>query len=285
MPADWLVIALVLLAALLHATWNAVGKASADPLGGIALITATGGIAIACLIPFVPAPARAAWPYLAASVALHFCYQLSLVAAYRHGDLSQVYPIARGLAPLGIALVAALTIGEAPATHQGVGLLLASAAIASFAFGGNGSASRHAVMHAGLTAVWISVYSVVDGQGTRVSGHALSFACWTLALDSIPIKWPTPTPEQAQGLCLDRGYDYAGVRELVSERGFTAHIRTRGEEIARKLRTPGFRARRWVVVAVDGARCFRPPKAARASRDRGPRSGRRGSSPTVVKAS
>jgi putative transposase len=50
-------------------------------------------------------------------------------------------------------------------------------------------------------------------------------------------------------LCLDRGYDYPWVRELVGERGFTCHLRTRGEEIERKLRTPGWRARRWVVEA------------------------------------
>jgi drug/metabolite transporter (DMT)-like permease len=184
---DLRVVLLVLLAALLHAAWNAVGKSSADPLASMALITASGGVAIATLIPFAPAPARESWPYLAVSIALHFFYQLSLVAAYRHGDLSQVYPIARGLAPLGIALIAAITLGEAPAAHQGIGLVLAGAAITSFAFGGTGSASRHAVLHASLTALWISVYSVVDGQGARLSGNALSFACWSLALDSVPI--------------------------------------------------------------------------------------------------
>jgi drug/metabolite transporter (DMT)-like permease len=186
LSADWHVVALVLLAALLHATWNAVSKASADPLGALALITASGGVAMAILIPFVPAPARAAWPYLGASLALHFFYQLSLVAAYRHGDLSQVYPIARGLAPMGIAVVAAAALGEAPSTLQGAGLVLACAAIASLAFGGE-AASRHAVFHATSTALWISVYSVVDGQGARLSGNALGFACWSLALDSLPI--------------------------------------------------------------------------------------------------
>ena len=68
-------------------------------------------------------------------------------------------------------------------------------------------------------------------------------------LDSVPIEPPEPTPGRPQGLCLDRGYDYQPVRELVGERGFTPHIRTRGEEITLKLRTPGWRARRWVVEA------------------------------------
>ena len=68
-------------------------------------------------------------------------------------------------------------------------------------------------------------------------------------LDSVPIERPEPTPEQPQRLCLDRGYDYESVRELVTGRGFTPHIRARGEEIQLKLRTPGWRARRWVVEA------------------------------------
>jgi putative transposase len=68
-------------------------------------------------------------------------------------------------------------------------------------------------------------------------------------LDSIPIERPEPTPEQPQGLCLDRGYDYDGVRDLVAERRFTPHIRARGEEIKLKLQTPGWRARRWIVEA------------------------------------
>ena len=70
-----------------------------------------------------------------------------------------------------------------------------------------------------------------------------------LTLDSTPIERPTPTPEQPQGLCLDRGYDYDSVRELVAERKFTPHIHTRGEEIKLKLRIPGWQARRWVVEA------------------------------------
>ena len=68
-------------------------------------------------------------------------------------------------------------------------------------------------------------------------------------LDSIPIRRPRPSRRRPQRLCLDRGYDYAAVRELVAERGYTPHIRTRGEEIKLKLRTPGWRARRWVVEA------------------------------------
>jgi putative transposase len=68
-------------------------------------------------------------------------------------------------------------------------------------------------------------------------------------LDSVPVERPEPNPQRPQRLSLDRGYDYQAVRELVARRGYTAHIRSRGEEIRRKLRTPGWRARRWVVEA------------------------------------
>jgi len=68
-------------------------------------------------------------------------------------------------------------------------------------------------------------------------------------LDSVPIERPAPTPDQPQRLCLDRGYDYQSVRELVDGLGYTAHIRSRGEEIKLKLHSPGWRARRWIVEA------------------------------------
>ena len=68
-------------------------------------------------------------------------------------------------------------------------------------------------------------------------------------IDSIPIERPEPTPERPQGLCLDRGYDYDSVRETATKHGFTAHVRSRGEQLALKVRTPGWRARRWVLEA------------------------------------
>jgi putative transposase len=68
-------------------------------------------------------------------------------------------------------------------------------------------------------------------------------------LDSIPIERPEPTEQAPQGLCLDRGYDYHSTRETATARGFTPHVRSRGEEIKLKAHTPGWRARRWVVEA------------------------------------
>ena len=97
------VVALVLLAAVLHATWNAFIKAGADRLAVLSLTMAIPAPLCALALPFVPLPAVEAWPYLAASVLIHTTYYASLLFAYRHGDLSQVYPIARGTAPVLVA--------------------------------------------------------------------------------------------------------------------------------------------------------------------------------------
>ena len=119
------VIALVLFAACLHAGWNAITKSSSDPLVNMAIVTASGGAVAGAMIPLTPAIDPAAFPYLACSACLHFVYQLTLVRAYRYGDLSQVYPIARGVAPLGVGVLAAAIAQEIPSARQAFGLAMA----------------------------------------------------------------------------------------------------------------------------------------------------------------
>ena len=82
-------------------------------------------------------------------------------------------------------------------------------------------------------------------DGANRNDHKLLKA----TLDALPVARPKPTASSPQGLCLDAGYDNAESRRLVDDYGFTAHIRSRGEEIAEKLQTPGWKARRWVVEA------------------------------------
>src|SRR5690242_8832015 len=102
----------VLFAAACHAGWNALIKVGLDPLATTALISLGSGIVALVLLPFVGAPAVAAWPYLIASVFIHLVYFASLIESYRTGDLGQVYPLARGSAPLMTAGVATLFVGE-----------------------------------------------------------------------------------------------------------------------------------------------------------------------------
>ena len=128
---DGLTISLVLLAALLHASWNALTKAGGDPLISITIISATGGVCAIPLLLLSPLPDAETWRWLLVSACIHYVYQLSLVRIYRLGDLSQVYPIARGLAPLGVATLAAIGAGERLQPGQLAGLACASIAIVS----------------------------------------------------------------------------------------------------------------------------------------------------------
>ena len=188
MTLDGSVLGLVLLAAVLHASWNALTKASRDPLLNMTVVSASGGLAAAAAIPFLPLPAAAAWPYLGVSIVLHFAYHLSLVRSYGLGDLSQVYPIARGLAPLGVAALAAALAEEVPAPRQVAGLLLASGAITSLGWIGRSQRSSTAAVTSALaTAAFISGYTVVDGQGVRSAGNPLSYIAWLMFLDTFPI--------------------------------------------------------------------------------------------------
>ena len=102
----------VLFAAACHAGWNALIKVGLDPLSTTTLISVGSGIVALAFSPFVGVPAWAAWPWLAASIVIHLVYFASLIESYRTGDLGQVYPIARGAAPLMTAIVATAFVGE-----------------------------------------------------------------------------------------------------------------------------------------------------------------------------
>lgn len=179
------VAALVLVAAALHAAWNTQVKRSRDPLLALATVIVTAGALGALLLPWVGLPPADAWPYLGASVLLHGLYHLLLARSYRLGDLSQVYPIARGVAPPLVAGLAALSAGELPGPLPLAGLVIASLSIASLGMGGSPS-QRGAVGFALATGTLIAAYSVVDGHGSRSAG-ALSFIAWSHVLDVPPI--------------------------------------------------------------------------------------------------
>ena len=168
----------VLFAALCHAGWNALAKTGLDPLRATATM-AVGAIAVAlAALPFVGLPQAPAWPWLAASTAIHIFYFAGLIEAYRAGDLGQVYPIARGAAPLMTATAATLFVGERLSVlgWSGIALLAAGVLLLS-ARGGRGltGLDRRAVGFALFTAVTICAYSVVDGIGARASANAVGY--------------------------------------------------------------------------------------------------------------
>lgn len=171
----------VLGAALCHAGWNALIKVGLDPLSTTTLIGVGSGVVALLVIPFVGMPALAAWPWLIASVIIHLGYFAFLIEAYRAGDLGQVYPIARGAAPLMTATATTIFVGE-QLTLIGWGGILALVA-GVFLLSARGGRElvkidRKAVGFALLTALSICTYSVVDGIGARLSLNPVSYSLW-----------------------------------------------------------------------------------------------------------
>ena len=168
------VVPLVLCAAVLHATWNALVKPAADRLAAIGALNAA--IAVICLpAAILVAPQRAAWIALAVSSLLHVAYNMALVAAYDEGDFSQTYPIARGSAPPLVAIVAAIALGESLDAVRIAGLGAITAGMFVLAAG-----PRHprAIALALRVGVVIAAYTIVDGIGVRHSGTPLGYGAW-----------------------------------------------------------------------------------------------------------
>lgn len=175
------VFAAVLFAALCHASWNALIKVALDPLSSTTLILC-GATAIAlCAVPFVPLPSSPSWPYLVASSVIHLAYFGSLAEAYRTGDLGQVYPIARGAAPLMTGVAGTLIVGEnlSALTWGGIVALALGVLLLSLKGGRDfAKLDKRAVGFALFTAVTICTYTIVDGVGARLSGHSVSYVLW-----------------------------------------------------------------------------------------------------------
>jgi drug/metabolite transporter (DMT)-like permease len=171
---DPFVFAAVLVAAACHAAWNAVVKVGPDPLPATTLLTTGSGVLAAALLPFAGLPPPAAWPWVAASVFIHLLYFIGLSEAYRTGDLGQVYPLARGAAPLMTALGALLLVGEHvnAAGWAGIVLLVCGVVLLSVRGGRDiAKIDRRALGFALFTAVTICAYSLVDGIGARIAGN------------------------------------------------------------------------------------------------------------------
>jgi drug/metabolite transporter (DMT)-like permease len=180
---------LVLLAALFHASWNALVKTSGDRLAVLAMLNGVGSVIALTALPFVQVPARESWAYLGASIVLHSGYYFFLIGAYRFGDLSHVYPLARGLSPLLVAGAAIPFAGELLPPAAFVGVLLACVGIVSLSFDGGlpWRSDWRPLAFALGTAGFIASYTVVDGLGVRAAGTVGGYIGWLFALDAIPI--------------------------------------------------------------------------------------------------
>ena len=176
----WTVFFAVLLAALLHATWNSLVKGSQDKYVGMLLI-ALGHVPPGVIfVFFAPLPGMDVLPWLGASLALHLGYQLFLAASYRVGDLTTVYPIARGSAPLFVTMVSltVLDVDLSWAQVGSVGLLILGLLLLSYDRLGANKRQWTVVTLALVTGGFIASYSIVDGLGARKMGYALAYWGW-----------------------------------------------------------------------------------------------------------
>ncbi|WP_085806836.1 DMT family transporter [Roseovarius albus] len=173
------VVAIILFAALLHATWNAIVKSSADRTVTLGMIALAQCVAGGIMAVFLPLPSYESFLYILFSTGTHFCYYYMLNWAYRYGDSSVVYPIARGIVPALVAIWAMILVGELLPLAAWFGIALIAAAIPLSSWKALTSGfDRNALMFALGTGLCISIYSVFDGIGVRLSGNTLSYWAW-----------------------------------------------------------------------------------------------------------
>jgi drug/metabolite transporter (DMT)-like permease len=186
---DPLVLSLVLAAALLHASWNALVKAGGDPFVRLAVVNTVGGLCALPLLLLVALPAPASWPYLFGSVVVHQAYNLTLGYGYRFGDLSHVYPIARGIAPPLVAFAAWAFAGESLGPLGLLAVLVISGGIVSLALAGDGRLVAIRPLALALaTGMTIAAYTLFDGLGGRVAGEVLGYIAWLFVIDAVPFS-------------------------------------------------------------------------------------------------
>src|SRR5258707_11296257 len=168
-----LLYSLAILSAIAHAVWNALVKSAGDRTLTMVAIRTVGMMVGLVALPFVDWPSPASWKWLGVTAVVMFAYYALLVRSYGAGDMSVVYPLARGLAPVLTTVAAFLVIGEALSTGQVAAVVMISIGIMALSFGAG--ASRAAVGFALATVVSVASYSFFAGLGVRADGIVLGF--------------------------------------------------------------------------------------------------------------
>ena len=185
---DLFVFCAVLAAAACHAGWNTLLKLRLEAALATTLVATASGVVAVPLVFIAGIPDVAAWPYLATSVVIHVAYFMTLAEAYRFGDLGQVYPIARGTAPLMTAVLATLWLHEALGFYGWVGITLLAAGILLLAVRGGRPAQTFDARSIGfalLNSLTITSYTLIDGMGARLAGSPSAYTAWLFLLSGI----------------------------------------------------------------------------------------------------
>ena len=181
-----LAIAAALVSAIIHASWNAALKGGRGDRIADAFLIAVGGIIIAlALFALMGVPAPASRPYLGASVIIHLIYWVLLFRAYDMGDLSHIYTLSRGTAPLLVTLGAVVAAHEAPPPIKAIGMVVVSIGVLCVGFSPN--APLRASLWAILLGISIAGYSLNDALGARLSGNPALYVGWTSGIMGVPM--------------------------------------------------------------------------------------------------
>lgn len=181
------IFAVVMLAALLHASWNALAKAR----GGVSAMAIGMGSGLISLpaLPLIGMPAAASWASLGASALIHVLYFRLVVAAYREGALSVAYPLMRGLPPFAVALVAWIALGESLSVLGWLAMLALGAGVLLLAGEGlrSRAVARKALVLIAANVAVIVAYTTVDGVGARASENAPAYTAWLFVLSALAL--------------------------------------------------------------------------------------------------
>ena len=216
----------VLFGALLHAGWNALIKSGSDTPLDTALVHSLGIFVAVPLLMLTGLPAPAAWPYMAASLAIHIGYYITLAGAYKHGDLGLTYPVMRGCAPLLVALGSMVFIGEGISAAAWAGVAVICVGVVTLGLSrsalrdGDEARRRKALGFALANAAIIALYTVIDGIGVRLSGNALAYVAGLFVFDGIPylllVLWRRPGQRRAALAYMAGRWPLAAIGTLAS---------------------------------------------------------------------
>ncbi|CAM3206571.1 EamA-like transporter family protein [Pseudomonas gessardii] len=181
---------LVLIAALLHATWNTLIKFSGERLLVIACMDSVALLFVLLAVGFVTLPPLEIWPWIIASALFELLYRYLLIQAYRVGDLGLVYPLMRGLSPLVVLALTLVFAGEVLSTQQIVGILLIPFGMLCLLWqGGGGDRLPWSMLPVvALIGLCIGCYTFLDGQALRRWSHPLDYLVWLTLISA----WPFP---------------------------------------------------------------------------------------------
>nr|WP_277604378.1 DMT family transporter [Aeromonas sp. MR19] len=209
-----------MLAALLHALWNALAKRQAEGRVSVLLVSLCSGLFAAPFLPLVGWPVAAEYPWLALSILLHCGYCLFLGRAYRLGEFGQIYPLARGSAPLVTLLLGALLLGEVPGGLAVAGALVLVSGVLLMAWRGGIRLAPAALRAVLITALFTAAYTLSDGAGARSAGAPVRYTLWLFALTALMMpllmRWQSRTAWRALDLAAWRTGALGGALSLLA---------------------------------------------------------------------